>query len=124
MKKIYKTKYIKFIISGGFFTSIDFVIYLILSNFIPINLSKAISIICSTFCSFFINKNWVFRKHNLNSRPTIFRFSFVFFVNIFINVSTNGLIYEFTGKKILSFVIATIFASVINFTLQNRWVFK
>ena len=124
MRNIYKDKYTKFIISGGFFTSIDFVIYILLSNIIPINPSKAISITCSTVCAFFVNKNWVFMSHNLNKWPALFRFSIVFFINLLVNVTTNGLVFEFTGKKIFSFVIATVLASIVNFTLQSRWVFR
>ena len=121
---MFKNKYLKFGISGGFFTSLDFVIYVLLSNVIPINPSKAISITFSTICAFFANKNWVFMSLNLNKWSVVLRFSIVFFINLLINVITNGMVFEFTGKKIFSFVVATIVASVVNFTLQSRWVFR
>ena len=124
MKKIYKDKYAKFIISGGFSTTIDFAIYVLLSNFIAINPSKAISISCSTVFTFFLNKNWVFMTRNLNKWPALFRYFIVFLINLSVNVTTNGLVFEFTDQKILAFIIATIVASFINFTLQSKWVFK
>ena len=124
MKKIYKDKYAKFIISGGFSTTIDFAIYVLLSNFIAINPSKAISITCSTVFAFFLNKNWVFMTRNLNKWPALCRYFIVFLINLSVNVTTNGLVFEFTDQKILAFIIATIVASLINFTLQSKWVFK
>jgi len=124
MNKIYKDKYAKFIISGGFSTTIDFAIYVLLSNFIAINPSKAISISCSTVFTFFLNKNWVFMTRNLNKWPALFRYFIVFLINLSVNVTTNGLVFEFTDQKILAFIIATIVASFINFTLQSKWVFK
>ena len=124
MKNIYKNKYIKFIVSGGSFTTIDFVIYILLSHIMPITPSKAISISCSTVLAFFVNKNWVFMSHNLNKWSASFRFSIVFFINLLVNVTTNGLVFELTGKIIFSFVIATVLASIVNFTLQNKWVFR
>ena len=102
MIKNYKEKYAKFIISGGVSTIIDFVIYTLLTSIIAITPSKAISISCSSLLAFVLNKNWVFS----------------------VNVTSNGLIYEFTGKKIFSFFIATILASIVNFSLQSKWVFK
>ena len=124
MKKIYKYKYAKFIISGGFSTTLDFAIYVLLSNFIAINPSKAISITCSTVFAFFLNKNWVFMTRNLNKWPTLFRYFIVFLINLSVNVTTNGLVFEFTDQKILAFSIATIVASLINYTLQSKWVFN
>jgi putative flippase GtrA len=124
MEKNYKEKYAKFIISGGFSTILDFAIYVLLSNFIAINPSKAISISCSTVFSFIVNKNWVFMTRNLNKWPSLFRYLIVFLINLSVNVSTNGLVFEFTDKKILAFIIATIAASLVNFSLQNKWVFK
>ena len=124
MKNIYKNKYIKFIISGGASTTIDFVIYILLSNIMPITPSKAISISCSTVLAFFVNKSWVFMTHNLNKWRALFRFSIVFFINLLVYVTTNGLFIELTGEKISSFVIATVLASIVNFTLQNKWVFR
>ena len=124
MKKIYKDKYAKFIISGGFSTTIDFAIYVLLSNFIAINPSKAISITCSTVFALFLNKNWVFMTRNLNKWPTLFRYFIVFLINLSVNVTTNGLVFEFTDQKILAFSIATIVASLINYTLQSKWVFN
>ena len=124
MTKIYKDKYAKFIISGGFSTILDFAIYVLLSNFIAINPSKAISISCSTVFSFIVNKNWVFMTRNLNKWPSLFRYLIVFLINLSVNVLTNGLVFEFTDQKILAFIIATIVASLIHFTLQSKWVFK
>lgn len=124
MEKNYKEKYAKFIISGGFSTILDFAIYVLLSNFIAINPSKAISISCSSVFSFIVNKNWVFMTRNLNKWPSLFRYLIVFLINLSVNVSTNGLVFEFTDKKILAFIIATIAASLVNFSLQNKWVFK
>ena len=124
MIKNYKDKYAKFIISGGVSTIIDFVIYTLLTSIISITPSKAISITCASSLAFILNKNWVFSNSNSNKKTTLFRYCIVFFINLLVNVTTNGLIYEFTGKKIFSFFIATILASIVNFSLQNKWVFK
>jgi len=124
MIKNYKEKYAKFIISGGVSTIIDFVIYTLLTSIIAITPSKAISISCSSLLAFVLNKNWVFSNSNANKKTTLFRYCIVFLINLFVNVTSNGLIYEFTGKKIFSFFIATILASIVNFSLQSKWVFK
>ena len=116
-------KIIKFILSGSVSTSIDICIYMILSSEVNIILSKIISTTIACIISLIINKNWTFQYNKNMSLILILKYIIVQIINIICNVTTNTIIYKITQEKLISFIIATLCAMIVNFLLQKYYVF-
>ena len=116
-------KIIKFILSGSVSTSIDLCIYMILSSEVNIILSKIISTTIACIISLIINKNWTFQYNKNMSLILILKYIIVQIINILCNVTTNTIIYKITQEKLISFIIATLCAMIVNFLLQKYYVF-
>ena len=115
--------FIKFIFIGTMTTAIDFIIYMLLSQQLPLSLSKSISMLCSSVFSYIFNKIWSF--HNKNKTLSyLMKFYFTLSINMLINVNMNQFIYNRYGTKIIAFITATGCATIANFLLQKYWVFK
>ena len=113
-----------FIIIGGFATTIDFIIYSYLLDFISINFSKFISMLVSSLFSYFMNKIFTFNKgKNYNSKYLI-KFYIIFLLNLLTNIFVNYYVYKWTSIKILAFILATLFGMIVNFIGQKFYVFK
>lgn len=113
-----------FIIIGGFATTIDFIIYSYLLDFISINFSKFISMLVSSLFSYFMNKIFTFNKgKNYNSKYLI-KFYIIFLLNLLTNIFVNYYVYKWTSIKILAFILATLFGMIVNFIGQKFFVFK
>jgi putative flippase GtrA len=74
--------------------------------------------------SYLVNKRWVF----VAERKTDARMDgldvIVQALNLGTNVGVNSLMLYLTGYVILSFVIATLCATIVNYSLQKLIVFK
>lgn len=114
----------RFLLVGGFATSVDFLTYMLLSSQMDITISKIISMGISSLISYFLSKKWTFRASEQNNQMYLIKFYVVLFINFAINASVNHLFFEITGMKILAFITATLCAMIINFSLQRWWVFK
>ena len=113
-----------FIIIGGLVTTIDFIIYSYLLDFISINFSKFISMLVSSLFSYFMNKIFTFNKgKNYNSKYLI-KFYIIFLLNLLTNIFVNYYVYKWTSIKILAFILATLFGMIVNFIGQKFFVFK
>lgn len=116
--------FFRFLIVGGTATLIDFTIYILLNNKMGIIVSKSLSMLCSCIYSFFMNRTWTFKVESRTSILQIVKYIISQLINISINTITNTIIYNLTGDKILSFIVATGFAMIINYLLQKLIVFK
>ena len=114
----------RFLIIGGCSTLIDFIIYMIISNYINITLAKLCSMMIASVFSYIFNKNWTFKDKENTSIKLVMKYVFSQIINILVNTMTNTLVYNMTRIKILSFVCATAIALVINFLLQKIVVFN
>lgn len=113
-----------FIVIGGLATTIDFIIYSYLLDFISINFSKLISMLVSSLFSYFMNKIFTFNKgKNYNSKYLI-KFYIIFLLNLLTNIFANYYVYKWTSIKILAFILATLFGMIVNFIGQKFFVFK
>lgn len=121
--KMFFKRLFRFCIIGGITTIIDFIIYWFLSKSIDISLAKICSMLCASIFSYFINKSWTFENSDNKHIRYIWRFYIVFVINIILNTS-NKLAYEKTRNKIFAFIVATGCATIINYLLQNFWVFR
>ena len=123
MVQRYKSEF-KFILAGASSTLIDFCLYMLLSNWLSVSFSKIISMsIASTF-SFFLNKNWTFENSEKINKIMVVKYIGAQLLNIFVNTSINTIIYNLTNNKLISFVIATAIAMIVNYFSQKIIVFK
>lgn len=115
---------IRFIVIGGGSTLIDFIIYMIISNYIDISVSKCISMIAASIFSFIFNKKWTFENTDNTDIIQISKYIFCQLINIAINTTVNSICYGISKSKLLAFVVATGCAMIVNYILQKLIVFK
>ena len=123
MMKILVSLY-KFVVSGGVATCIDFVFYYLLRQFIWASVAKTISFLIANVWSYMVNKRWVFSSGKDTDTKTIVSYAVVQLLNLITNVGVNSLMLNLTGYVFLSFVVATLCATIINYSLQKLIVFK
>jgi len=97
--------------------------YYILLNFMPHDISKAVSFLLGTVVAFVINKYWTFEKHE-KSYKEMLKFGILYSLTLGTNVMTNKMILEYTSLVFLAFLVATGVSTVLNFIGQKWWVFK
>lgn len=122
-KCIFEYTIFRFLLVGSICTGIDFIIYMLLSIYIGGTVSKTISMIISMTVNYFVNKHWSFASKNTVSK-TIVKFIPTQCLNLLVNVTTNSIVLNYTGMRIVAFVVATLLAMSINYFLQKKWVFK
>lgn len=125
--KVYINKYkslLRFLIIGGISTSIDFVLYMILSKKIYLYFAKCISMLISMAFSYVGNRLWSFEVKSNKVVNSIFKYIIVQLINLVLNVSVNYLIFNYTNSKIIAFIFATCIAMVVNYILQRKFVFR
>lgn len=116
---------LKFLFVGMSSTIIDLVVYfLLIKNNIDIISSKLVSMSIASIFSFAINKNWTFNYEKEISLYIIAKYVVNQIFNILCNVVTNAVVFKLTNMRLLSFLIATLFATILNFCLQKFFVFK
>lgn len=114
----------RFLVVGGSSTLIDFVIYMLLSTKVDITISKCISMSISSIYSFFINKNWTFSDSEKITIVLALKYILCVLINIGVNTLVNTLTFSITNNKIISFIIATGIAMIVNFVIQKEVVFR
>ena len=114
----------KFVVSGGIATCIDFVCYMLLRQIAWPSVAKTISMIIANIWSYIVNKRWVFASNKKTDYRMVVLYLGVQVLNLGTNVGVNSLMLYLTGFVILSFVVATLCATVVNYSLQKLIVFK
>ena len=114
----------KFVVSGGIATCIDFVCYMLLRQIAWPSVAKTISMIVANIWSYIVNKRWVFVSRRDTDSKMIGTYVVVQVLNLGTNVGVNSLMLHLTGYVILSFVFATLCATIVNYSLQKLIVFK
>lgn len=123
IKKIMESRIIRFIMVGGCSTLIDFIIYILISIWMDISVSKGISMICSSVFSYFANKIFAFSNKEKTNISLLVKFYIVFAANFLVNMGMNRLVYEMTANKIIAFILATICGMSVNYLGQRLIVF-
>ncbi|MGN7808430.1 GtrA family protein [Flavobacterium johnsoniae] len=113
----------RFIAAGFSAVATDLITYYLLLNFLSTFMSKSISFLLGTIVAFFMNKYWTFEKKE-RSYVEILRFAILYSLTLGANVLVNKLVLDNSGIVILSFLIATVVSTIINFIGQKFWVFK
>ena len=114
----------KFVVSGGIATGIDFVCYMLLRQIAWPSVAKTISMIIANIWSYIVNKRWVFASNRKTDYRMVVSYLGVQALNLGTNVGVNSLMLYLTGFVILSFVVATLCATIVKYTLQKLIVFK
>jgi len=114
----------RFVVSGGIATCIDFVCYMLLRQIAWPSVAKTVSMIIANVWSYVVNKRWVFASNKDSDSKMVGSYIVVQFLNLGTNVGVNSLMLHVTGYVILSFVIATLCATIVNYSLQKLIVFK
>ena len=125
IKKIITTESVwKFLVVGATCTLIDFVIYMVIVDYIGPVFGKGISMGCSMVVNYFLNKYWSFAAKKTKKGRELVRYIIAQACNISVNVGINALVLRLTGVKVIAFIFATGIAMVVNYLLQRFWVFK
>jgi putative flippase GtrA len=114
----------KFIVSGGIATGIDFVCYMLLRQVVWPSVAKTISMIIANIWSYIVNKRWVFALDKKTDYRMMGSYVVVQALNLGTNVGVNSLMLYLTGFVIFSFVVATLCATIVNYSLQKLIVFR
>ncbi len=114
----------KFVVSGTIATCIDFVSYMLLRQIVWTSIAKTISMILANIWSYFINKRWVFAANRNTDSKMIGSYVVAQILNLGTNVGVNSLMLYMTGYVVIPFIIATLCAAIVNYSLQKLIVFK
>lgn len=117
------SRFLKFAGVGAISTSIDFILYMFIGNFVHIALAKFISISIASIFSFIINKHWTFHDSHRTDWKYATRYIISQLGNITVNVSTNYIVFSITKSRLFAFICATGLAMIVNFFLQKTFVF-
>jgi putative flippase GtrA len=122
----------RFVLIGGGCAVIDFSTYSVLLGVLgwPVALSKSLSFILGTTCSYLINRKFTFTGAGTgNTKVKALGFALVYTVTFFVNVGTNELLvtlfnanqpWQFT----LFWIIAQGVGTLINFVMLKWVVFR
>lgn len=121
---LFKRQLLRFLLVGSTTVLIDFLVYTILINILPIPASKIVSFLSGTVFAYFANKLWTFEKVGISHKELV-SFFILYGITLFINVSINQAVLHFLPDAILiAFLAATGTSTVLNFIGQKWWVFR
>ena len=136
----------KFTLVGFSAVCVDLIAYYILSQFLDVNISKALGFASGTFVTYNLNKYWTWRQTDRNNKRLAL-FLVLYAISLLINVGVNHLgiqflpyselvistrdlaektnqLFAMKTAKFVAFFIATAVSSIFNFLGQKYWVFK
>ena len=136
----------KFIISGLLAVAVDFIVYFLLSQFLDMNLSKALSFMSGMLVTYNLNKYWTWRQPDKNNKRLML-FIVLYALAMVVNVVANQQAFELLPNseficslrnsngnlsdlitvkidKVLAFVVATGVSATLTFLGQKFWLFK
>ena len=102
----------KFCVGGGSAVLMDFVVYILLKQYIALSVAKMISFVIGAAIGFLINKLWTFESRN-------FRFALLYAVSATANTMVNKGVLSLSNITIIAFLCATAVSTIINFLGQK-----
>ena len=119
---------IRYFIVGLSTVLIDFFIYIFLSNFLIIEISKTLSFLTGSLWSYQLNRLWTFK----NIKPKLSQFINYLVIHIsslFLNVLVNSLLIKilptnFLWRLNLAFTFATLASAIYNFLFIKFLIFN
>lgn len=121
-------KFVRFGITGGMNTAVDFIVFTVLFKAIGLNVyaAQTVSYICGTLNSYIINRSWTFKSKDSFLGAQLVKFLVTSLITLGISIlALNRLIMWFPGidKLILKLPVIAV-TLVINFFLNRLWVFN
>lgn len=117
-------EFIRFLLTGGCSTALDFILYMFFIQHLPVFISKSISMTAASVFSYIANKIFTFRNKSKPDGKCMIRFYTVFAVNFFVNTMTNSVLYDITADRLLSYTAAVLAGMCVNYAGQKKYVFK
>jgi len=130
-KRLYLRQLVKFVISGGLLTLLDFAIYVFLTRVFLFwethyLWANFISMSVGAVANFILNKNWVFRDQGRNVASQYLKFwivggigGMVFYQFLLYAFVETGHVYDLLGKA-----LAAVIVLFFRFGVQKFWIFK
>ena len=142
--KSFLHKIIKFCLTGGLNTLVDFVVFFVLFNFVINNkfICQFISYSAGTLNSYIVNRSWTFRSKSKFLGPEMIKFIIVNLISLGVSLIIINIDYNSPGKVlsealspyisvaydtiggIIGKILATGGAICVNFIGSNFWVFR
>jgi len=115
----------RFIFVGIITVSLDAFFYFLLINlnFFTIYNCKRISFILGSIFAFYANREFVFKVKNKTKKQLLY-FAILYFSSFIINSISHDFVVLIFNIKILAFIIATGFSTLINYIGQKYLVFR
>jgi len=121
-------EFLKFNIVSLIATSVDFIVFVVLTNGMNLYYLSAtvIGAICGGITAFALNRNWVFARQEGIINSQILHFFLVWLGSIVLNALGIYLLVEFIIiDEVLSKIITSIIVGILfNFTMNKYYVFK
>ncbi len=121
---------LRFIAVGFLNTAVDFFAYYFLSRDLiffsdHLTVTKLVSFLSGSVCSFFFNRSWTFRKNGRIQPQEVGKFYSTVALSVIINTaSMQFFISVFHIYDLIAVVLSILFTFAFNFTLSKFWVFR
>lgn len=121
-------KFIKFGVTGGINTLVDFLVYTLLVTFCSANLylAQTAGYACGTLNSYIINRSWTFRSRERFFSRELVRFVAANLITLAISFVTMYFLQQWfpsLNRIVLKLPVVCI-TTVVNFVLSRLWVFR
>ena len=114
----------KFIVGGASAVLTDFTTYyLMLYLGVYVAYAKCISYILGAIVGFVINKIWTFESKKFKFEE-VWKYVILYLVSALTNTLVNQFVLYLIGIKLIAFLVATGFSTIMNFLGQKFIVFK
>jgi putative flippase GtrA len=122
-----RTQLLRFVLTGGLSAVVDFGTYQVMLHFgLYIHLAKAISFVLGTTTAYLLNRRWTFQAAGGGKQlASVFGlYALTFVVQIGVNALVLTFVtHSFVGTTV-AYVIAQGTATVINFIVQRKYIFR
>ena len=123
MKKKLINQALKFLVVGCLAVIVDSTFYYFLSIFITVEIAKGLSFLSGMFFSYSLNKVWTFSQTK-RSTIEVLKFLILYGSSLVMNVTINTLTLNITNSFVISFLTATAFSTILNFSGQKWWIYR
>lgn len=120
-------KFIKFGITGGLNSLVDFLVYSLLFRLLGTGelLAQIVGYSAGTLNSYIFNKSWTFQDRGKFFSPKLVKFIVVNLVSLGVSLLVmEGLVHFFEFHWIVNKILVTGVTICINFAGSRLWVFK
>ena len=124
LRKFSAKETMKFVVGGTSAVLTDFgTYYLLLYLGVCVAYAKWISYILGAIVGFLINKIWTFESKKFKFNE-VWKYIVLYLISAVANTLVNQAVLYFTGVKIIAFLVATGFSTIMNFLGQKFIVFQ